>query len=383
MKRSKPLKVSLISRHIESRGGLEKWTSRLANGFTRRGAEVTILTADPVLKRNFHPLIHPHTLPINVPSASWKMKRFDRLCQKWNRSYRPDIVFAMDRTTEQTHMRAGNGVHAAYLAQRKRFENYRSIESLLNPLNQTILNIEKKGFENPKLKTLFTNSYMVKREALKYYDIPEEKIEVIHNGVEWVEMEKDFEGWIEKKQKLLDELDLDPARFHFLFVGNGYARKGLPFLLHALKHLPSKDFHLSVIGKDRQINHFMEMTQKLSLSRHVSFFGPRQSIRPFYQMADALVIPSIYDPFANVTVEALAMGLFVVSSSFNGGSEILKTENGTVIDALDDPVLFAEALKVAMSHPKTWIRSQAIRDSVKYLDFSSQLSTYLDLTLPS
>ena len=44
---------------------------------------------------------------------------------------------------------------------------------------------------------------------------------------------------------------------------------------------------------------------------------------PFYQMADALVIPSFYDPFANVTVEALAMGLFVLSSKHNGGPEIL------------------------------------------------------------
>ena len=65
------------------------------------------------------------------------------------------------------------------------------------------------------------------------------------------------------------------------------------------------------------------LAAKLNIQRRVTFFGPQKEIRPFYQFADALVIPSFYDPFANVTVEALAMGLFVVSSKSNGGHEIL------------------------------------------------------------
>jgi len=105
----------------------------------------------------------------------------------------------------------------------------------------------------------------------------------------------------------------------------------------------------------------------------VEFFGPQKEILPFYKKADALVIPSFYDPFANVTVEALAMGLFVVSSKTNGGSEALTKTNGVVVkDSLID------ALETALKKPKTKERASQIRESVKHLDFSNQMRLFLE-----
>ncbi len=375
------LKIDILSRHFKARGGLEKWVYRIAEGFTRKGAHVNIITSDNITKIPFHPLIHFHTLPLTKWTSFQKMKQFDRLTKKWNHKNKGDIIFGMDRTRHQTHLRAGNGVHAAYMERRRTFENYPRYKSFFNPINQTILKIEKEAFENPELKVLFTNSYMVKDEILYYYNVSPEKIEVIHNGVEWKEMDKDFNAWLEKKQKICADFGLDPARYHFLFVGSGYERKGLTSLLHALKTLPSKDFHLSVVGKDRNIEAFMKLSRSLGLENHVSFFGPSSDVRPYFQVADSLVIPSHYDPFANVTVEALAMGLFVVSSKTNGGHEILKEETGTIIENLKSVDSLRESLSIAMMHPKTWIRSQIIRDSVKHLDFSNQLSTYIDISL--
>jgi UDP-glucose:(heptosyl)LPS alpha-1,3-glucosyltransferase len=378
------LKVSLVSRHFGNLGGLEKYGWRIAQAFTKRGAHVNIVTSDMIKKSEFHPLIRFHSLPVKKWLNFRKMEEFDRACTKWHEEGKFDIVFGMDRTRHQTHIRAGNGVHAAFLKHRENMgENYSSFKSALNPLNRTILNIEKHAFESPDLKILFTNSHMVKKEVLTYYQTPPEKIQVVHNGVEWKEMEKDFNNWLEKKQAVCNELGLDPSRYHFLFIGNGYKRKGLAPLLKALSILPFKDFHLSVLGKDKKAFDFIKLAEKLGLQDHVSFFGARSDIRKFYQYADSLVIPSFYDPFANVTVEALAMGLFVVTSKTNGGNEVLKPENGIVIENLLHPQAFAQALTTAIMHPKTWIRSQNIRNSVKHLDFSNQLSTLIDLTLES
>lgn len=375
-------KVSLLTRHFGTLGGLEKYAWRIAQAFTRRGAHVNILTADPIKKSEFHPLIHFHSLPLKKWLNFRQVQEFDVACEKWHQKHPSDIIFGMDRTRHQTHIRAGNGVHAAYLENRKLLEaNYHPLKTKLNPLNRTILQIEKEAFESPHLKTLFTNSHMVKREVLKYYQTCPDKVQVVHNGVEWHEMEKDFTCWLEKKQGLCSQLGLDPSRYHFLFIGNGYKRKGLIPLLKALKALSFRDFHLSVLGKDKNISDFIAFSQELGLQDHVSFFGPRSDVRQFYQIADALVIPSFYDPFANVTVEALAMGLYVVSSPFNGGHEVLKEENGTVISNLLDEGAFAHSLSTAIMHPKTWIRSQNIRESIKHLDFSNQLSTLIDLTL--
>ena len=375
------LKVTILSRHIKARGGLEKWAFRIAEGFSRKGALVNILTSDTLEANISKPLIHAHTLPLTKWLNFQKMDQFNCLAQQWNQRHKSDIIFGMDRTSHQTHIRAGNGVHAAYLKQRKTFENYPRYKSFLNPLNQTILKIEKEAFENPRLKVLFTNSYMVKNEILEHYQVSPDKIEVIHNGAPWKEMEKDFIPWVENKQKECIKHHLDPTLYHFLFIGNGYERKGLNSLLKALATLKNKEFHLSVVGKDRKIDTFIKLAKSLGIEKQVRFFGPVPDVRTFFQIADCLVIPSHYDPFANVTIEALAMGLFVVSSKSNGGHEILKDETGTIIEDLGSIDSLRASLEHAMSTPKTWVRSQAIRESVKHLDFSNQLASYIELSL--
>jgi len=375
------LKVTILSRHIKARGGLEKWAFRIAEGFSRKGAMVNILTSDTLETNISKPLIHAHTLPLTKWLNFKKMDQFNCLAQQWNQRHKSDIIFGMDRTSHQTHIRAGNGVHAAYLKQRKTFENYPRYKSFLNPLNHTILKIEKEAFENPRLKVLFTNSYMVKNEILEHYQVSPDKIEVIHNGAPWKEMEKDFIPWVENKQKECTKHHLDPTLYHFLFIGNGYERKGLNSLLKALATLKNKEFHLSVVGKDRKIETFIKLSKSLGLEKHVRFFGPVSDVRSFFQIADCLVIPSHYDPFANVTVEALAMGLFVVSSKSNGGHEILKDETGTIIEDLASIDSLRASLEHAMLTPKTWVRSQAIRESVKHLDFTNQLASYIELSL--
>ena len=75
------------------------------------------------------------------------------------------------------------------------------------------------------------------------------------------------------------------------------------------------------------------------------------------------------------------MGLFVVSSARNGGSEILSPTTGTVIESLEDISSFAQALHTALSQPKTEKSAIAIRESVKSFDFSHQLERMVESIL--
>lgn len=373
-------KICILKRQFSSLGGLEKYTSKLAQAFAKRQGKVTILTSDPVSPND--PSISFVKLSATKKFSWRKIQEFDQKVTHYLKDHPFDIILGMDRNKHPTHIRAGNGVHAAYLKQRVMTDSIlKRVTAPLNPLNRLILHIEKESFESPELKVLFTNSHMVKGEILHYYNTPPEKIEVIHNGVEWKDMEKDFNTWIENKSRLSPLLQLDPNIFQFLFIGNGYERKGLEPLLKALSTLPVRDFHLSVIGKEKNIPRYKALAATLGLSSHVTFFGPRHDVRSFYQFCDALVIPSYYDPFANVTVEALAMGLFVISSKHNGGSEILKNSIGAIIPSLEDIESFAHTLTQALSHPKTWIRSQNIRNSVHYLDFPNQLNQLINRCL--
>ncbi len=367
----------LKSRMDGAKGGLEKYTSRIASAFVEKGLRVSLLTAGSP------PSPLSGVSSYSVKTATWppflKMEQYDRFTQKWLQENKTDLIFGMDRNRMQTHLRAGNGVHAAFLDSRIAAEGkWKRLVCSLNPMHRKILEIEKQGFENPLLQKLFTNSFMVRDQILSRYSVDPAKIQVIHNGVEWQEMESDFKNWEAGRSAALSQWGLDPSRFHFLFIGNGYMRKGLDKLLESLAALPMRDFHLSVVGKDKRIEAYKNKTRSLGLEAHVRFFGPQHKIRPFYQFADALVIPSFYDPFANVTVEALAMGLFVISSKQNGGHEILTPENGHVIGDLLNTDSLLHSLNTALQNRKTEASASKIRKSVEALDFSKQMKTLID-----
>lgn len=345
--------IAVVKKEFQSKGGLEKVTRRIIEVLQKRGADVTLLT-EKASQAPCPVLLHPphHLLKFQ------RLKEFDHWCKAAAQKF--DIVLSMDRCSFQTYHRAGNGVHAAYLELREGF--FKKFSFKINPLHRMILKLEKATFEDPHLRGVIVNSHLVKNQILAHYTTPAEKIHVIHNGVEWHEMQADFNASFPHKSD----------RLEFLFVGHNFERKGLVPLLHALRALKRRDFHLSVVGTDKHLASYKAISEKLGLKIHVTFYGAQENTRPFYQKADVLVIPSLYDPFANVTVEALAMGLFVVSSKTNGGHEVLIPESG---------IVGLENLEKAFDHPKSLESAQAIRASVKHLDYGSQLEKVCNLCL--
>lgn len=378
--------ITLLKSNLFKLGGLEKYTLRLAKRFAERGCNVTILTTGPLseedkAKAAGYPFQIIPFKPGHFLSFS-KLSEFDKNCQKWLTQNPQQIIFGTDRHSLQTHYRAGNGVHAEYLAKRKLTEPFlKRLSFALNPLHRTILSYEKLTYESPVTKTIFTNSHMVKNEILNHYNTSESKVAVIHNGVEWEEMHKDFADLSSQRATFSAELNLDPEYFQFLFIGNGYQRKGLHILLEGLSQLKNRNFHLSVIGKDKEANRFKQLSKSFGLEKHVTFFGQRNDVRRFYQLADAVVIPSIYDPFANVTVEAMAMGVYAVSSTSNGASEVISDVNGCLIKDLASKDAVIEALEKALNHRKTQDSSLQIRNSIRYLEFNHQLDLMVSHTL--
>lgn len=372
--------IYLLKNKLGSVGGLEKYTWRIAHAFLNKNCQVNIVTSDAVNNGKEHPLLNFITLPSEKGLSVAKIKGFDKAVKKFLSSHHYDVAFGLDKTSFQTHIRLGNGVHRKFLQTRKFTDPFwKRMVIPFNPLHRTILSMEKKALESPQLKCIFTNSHMVKNEVLECYKVDPKKIHVVHNGVEWYEMEKDFETYLEKKTKIATTLQLDPTQYQFLFVGNGFARKGLDVLLKALSLIKKESFHLSVIGKDKHAFSYIQKAKELGIGSKVSFYGQLSEIRKFYQLCDCLVIPSFYDPFANVTVEALAMGLHVISSKSNGGHEILS--NGRILETLTDPECLKEALLEALSIPKTWIHATQVRNSVKHLDFSHQTGSLVEIAL--
>lgn len=359
--------IIILKKNLASRGGLENQTFQIASAFQKKGFDVTFLTSGKIDPYFQNAVFQFHSFPLKSGMNFLKIYEFDRHCQNFLKSNPAKIVFGMERNRFQTHIRLGNGIHRAYLNHIGQFEGIgQRFSHLFNPGHHTFLSFEKAALEHPDLQVIIANSTMVQKEITQYYNVDPSKIHVLHNGVDWQGMQTDFDT-----KPDFTRFGLDPLKFQFLFVGHNYKRKGLDLLLKALSKL--KNYQLSVVGRDRNLAYYQNLAKSLKIEKNIFFFGPQENVRPFYQIADCLVIPSLYDPFSNATVEALAMGVFVVSSKTNGGHEILNILNGSTIEALASIESIEESLNLALKNKKTKESAARIRDSVKHLDFSNQL----------
>lgn len=371
-------KITLIKSFLHQIGGVEKNVWHIAEAFAKRGWQPSILTTqwkegsvDGIQIRSFF-------IKKNLPNF-YKLLRFDALSTAFLQKSDSSVILGMDRTTYQTHLRAGNGSHRAFLDIRKKNEGFfKKASFLCNPLHKSALYLEKKAFTSPILRKLIVNSHMVKKEILHYYDVPDKKIVVIHNGVEWNELETPFSQTFNSKRNELKKRHLSADKFYLLFMGNGYARKNLITVLQALSILQKKFIHLFVVGKEKNLNFYKKVAKKLGVNSQITFCGSQKKVSLYYQICDSLILPTLYDPFANVTLEALSMGLSIITSKNNGAHEILQPFHGKTIQNPLDAEEIAFALEKLLQKRKTDKSASLIRESVQTFDYSIQLDSLLD-----
>jgi UDP-glucose:(heptosyl)LPS alpha-1,3-glucosyltransferase len=375
----RPLRIAILKNSFHAAGGLEKSCRRLCDALQRRGHTVTILSTAscggmPDLSKNcLCAREHKDTSSSEIdivrvcrrlrPSAL-NLLWFDLCCRRYLKRHPHDVVFGFDRHfLPLTHYRAGNGCHAAYLARRSRECGLlKRCSFFFNPLHRLTLLSEKCTFEKHPPRFIICNSSLVRNEILSLYPkTPQDRVVVVHNGVEWYEYEDDFRA-------------REPSgRPRLFFIGHEWERKGLDRLLRALAFVP-EPFHLTAVGRERHPSSFASLVQKLGLQDKVTLIPQAQNPRPYYRTSDIIVIPSRYDPFANVTLEALAMGLFVVTTRANGGSEAIITgENGIVLDEDEPDRSLGRAISLAIQAVKDPQKSSVIRQTVKNFDFSNKL----------
>jgi UDP-glucose:(heptosyl)LPS alpha-1,3-glucosyltransferase len=215
----------------------------------------------------------------------------------------------------------------------------------LNPYHRYVCGTEKRMFEHPRLRAVICNSAMVRDEILRAFRVGRDKLHVIHNGVDLEHFHPRLRATLREAARA--ELGVRPRDMLFLFVGSGFARKGLGAAISALAAANEPAFRLAVVGRDRQQQRFAEQARGAALGDRVRFLGARTDVRPFYAAADCLILASRYDPFPNTAIEALAMGLPVIVSSRCGAAEVVTPgESGWVCEP-DDIAGIARLMRIA------------------------------------
>jgi UDP-glucose:(heptosyl)LPS alpha-1,3-glucosyltransferase len=346
-----PLRVGLIRQRYVASGGAERYLQAVAEELVARGNEVHLF-ANTWAET---PGITVHSVRI-IPGMSFlKALTFALSARKAVRRANCDLVLSLERTLEQDVYRAGDGCHREWLLRRGAGVNK------FNPLHLTILGLEKRVFSPARTRWIIANSKGGKEEIIKHYRFPAERIDVIYNGVD-----------LNRFQPRAPVAKRDGVRL--LFVGTGFERKGLLFCIHALAKLPAS-YKLTVIGKG-DIRHYGRVAADLGLGDRIRFAGHDLDMPAEYAKADLLVHPAIYEPFANVCLEALASGVPVVTSRVNGASEIIRHgESGAILERTGDIDELVAAIRLFDNRDA----SAAARKTAEQFPFAENVQRTLDL----
>ena len=305
---------------------------------------MTLVTAEPQPPPPFSSLAKLDWLPVPVwPGKVGRVLGFAINSRRILQQSRFEVIFSLERTLLQDAYRAGDGCHREWLARRRLFDSRSErLHLALSPFHHTLLHLEERLFQDPGLKLVIANSRQVRDEVRRHYNVAPEKIRVIYNGVDRERFSPD--RLRNGPPAALPELGLEPGIPTILFVGSGFKRKGLHFLIAALASMQHRQSRLLVVGYGRS-GPYQRLARKLGVARRVKFLGPQHSVERFYAQSQVIALPTIYDPCSNVVLEALACGRPVVTTAANGASEFIRpSANGAILTRPDDYQGLASAL---------------------------------------
>ena len=329
------LRLALVRRGYSPTGGAEAYLKRLARGVIEVGHKVQLIAT------NEWPEDQWPLGPITRLRAESVIGFADELEQ-----IRPQLdcdgLLSLERVWSCDVYRAGDGVHRAWLARRRKFElPLKQFARALNRKHRDLLHLEESLLASRKAGRAIVASQMVKNEIVDLYGYPADRIDIVHNGVPLDKFRFDSE----LREKSREDLKLKPDQIALLFAGSGWERKGLLFAIQAMALCKNRKMRLLVAGRG---NEMLYKTKRLRFWREepVQFLGEVADISRVYAAADIFILPTIYDPFSNACLEALACGLPVITTGSNGFSEIIEDAvHGSIVNHAGNLVGLRDAIR--------------------------------------
>ncbi len=297
------MRIALLTRRFDSNGGgTERDLIVTAQGLRAAGHQVTIFADE-----------------IRGAAGGWDVRRVGggpRLGRAlslmrfaWTaapaaRRAGTDLVLSFARCVGADVMRSGGGAHASYLRAARKWRGALGAAAMrISPYHQVQRLVERQAFRSAGLKRVIAVSNFVRDDLIGEFGLAPEKTVTIYNGVDLGRFRPPLDP---SARAAIRQKFIVPASARVVaFVGNGFARKGLGFLIEAWPLVAGGAF-LLVAGSDRQTEKFVRRAHALNVGARIVFTGPQPSVDQIFHAADSFAMPSLFEPFGNVVMEAMA-----------------------------------------------------------------------------
>ncbi len=332
------MRVTICCKRFGPSGGAETFVSNFVRCLLAGGHRVRIITAEPT-----GPVEGVEVAELAVPPVpkTFRDLALARAARRALEAEDADVTFSDQKCWGARVVRPGGGVQREYVKQRiKAFRSpaqriAKRLAYALSIRERLRIHIDDTLYRPPGPELIIANSDMVRRHLKLHYPHLTGRIRVVYNGAD---VERFHPGLKEQhRASVREELDIPQEALVGVFVGTGWRRKGLHTFVEALgllaRRQAARPFYGIVVGRG-PVRAMRAFAARRGAGDLVRFAGQDQPDR-YYGAADFLALPTYFDPCANVTLEALACGLPIITSVHNGAHELLTP--GTEGFSLEDP----------------------------------------------
>lgn len=334
------MKIAFITEHFNpGLGGAETYMSDFAKYLIAKGHEVHFYTQDDLGEYEgikFH-IIKITGFARKVRWLQWLS--FLKKARDESEKEGFDVVMGTGKCLGVNVFQPHGGVVRASHRQnailvRNPFHIFlKKFSNLVSPKHIVARRIEKQQYSNPE--TVFVAiSEMVRGHMKEFYDVSDSKIELVYNGIDTSRFSPVSD---EERAAAKLKLGLPTDKVIFSVVAHNFKLKGIREVIESavLVKKETVDFLIVVAGYGKQ-KAFKQQAENAGVAANIKFLGAVKTPEDVYKASDVYLQPTWYDPCSLVVLEAMAAGLPVITSKFNGAGEFIDNgKDGFIISQPD------------------------------------------------
>ena len=348
------IKIAVVMPNM-AQGGAEKVVMTLLNGLDQTKFDLYLILLEA--KGEFLTHLHTNINIINLNVSHARYSIFQIL--KTVRTIQPHILFS-----SLSYVSLYIGIFKFLFPKNIKFIARES--SILSAIHKGFLYKLLYRLFYHKFDCIIAQSQYMKNDLISFAKIPETKITIISNPLD-----------LNKIKQLSSEAaeKIDPEKKYLIYVGRLSLEKQISDQIEAMQFL--KDYHLLIIGDGVLSSTLKNLAKDKRVADRVTFLGYQDNPYKFIKLAKFLIMTSKYEGYPNVAIEAMSLGIPVISYDMPGGMKdiLIDKVNGFLVEQCTSNNL-AETI---VRNKNSTFNSMTVAESIIHHNKNSILEKYTDL----